>query len=320
MGLFDFLKKRNPDESNGSYLKGFSKTNQKIKNRLDNVYGAIQDKSDNYLEELMIALLEADIGYHTASKICDSFKNTITQEYDVVTKKDINNILYKTMSDIYNYQEVELNINQQGPTVIMMVGVNGAGKTTSIAKLAAQYKEAGKNVAVVAADTFRAGAVKQLQEWANRLEIPCISGRENEDPSSVLVEGARFAKENNIEILLCDTAGRLQNKVNLMKELEKMNRVLNKEIPNAPHETWLVLDANTGQNGLSQAELFNESTKLTGIILTKIDGTSKGGIVIGIKDSINVPVRYIGLGEGIEDLTEFDLDTYLYSILGDLTD
>lgn len=320
MGLFDFLKKRNPDESNGSYLKGFSKTNQKIKNRLDNVYGAIQDKSDNYLEELMIALLEADIGYHTASKICDSFKNTITQEYDVVTKKDINNILYKTMSDIYNYQEVELNINHDGPTVIMMVGVNGAGKTTSIAKLAAQYKEAGKNVAVVAADTFRAGAVKQLQEWANRLEIPCISGRENEDPSSVLVEGARFAKENNIEILLCDTAGRLQNKVNLMKELEKMNRVLNKEIPNAPHETWLVLDANTGQNGLSQAELFNESTKLTGIILTKIDGTSKGGIVIGIKDSINVPVRYIGLGEGIEDLTEFDLDTYLYSILGDLTD
>ena len=171
---------------------------------------------------------------------------------------------------------------------------------------------------MVAADTFRAGATEQLQMWADRLNIECISGSANADPSSVLVEGCRYAKNNDIDILICDTAGRLQNKINLMSELEKMHRVLGKEIPGAPHNTWLVLDANTGQNGLSQAELFNEITDLNGIILTKMDGTSKGGIIIAIKNITGLPVRYITVGEGLEDIQDFDFDLYLDSIIGEL--
>ena len=208
--------------------------------------------------------------------------------------------------------------NDNGPTVILLVGVNGSGKTSTCAKLANKYVNEGKKVALVAADTFRAGAVEQLKKWSEKLNIPCIAGQPNQDPSSVLVDGCRYAKENNIDVLLCDTAGRLQNKVNLMSELEKMSRVCSKEIENAPHNTWLVLDSNTGQNGLSQAELFNEVTKLNGVILTKIDGTSKGGIIIAIKDLTGVPVRFITFGEGLEQISKFDLDAYLYSIIGDL--
>ena len=176
------------------------------------------------------------------------------------------------------------------------------------------YKERGKSVAFVAADTFRAGAIEQLAQWGERLDVPCIKGRENGDPSAAIVDGCRFAKEHDIDILICDTAGRLQNKQTLMQELSKMNRVANKEIPGAPHNTWLILDATTGQNGLAQAEVFNNSTKLTGIILTKMDGTAKGGIVLAIKHKLKLPVRYIGLGEQPEDLRPFDLDSYLYSI------
>ena len=196
-----------------------------------------------------------------------------------------------------------------------MVGVNGSGKTSTCAKLAKRYKDQGKKVAFAAADTFRAGAREQLEEWARRLDIDIVTGKDNQDPSSVLVDACRFAKEHDIDILLCDTAGRLQNKINLMAELAKMHRVLEREIPGAPHNTWLVLDANTGQNGMSQAALFNEVTDLDGIILTKMDGTSKGGIVIAIKDVIGVPVRFITFGEGVDDLKDFDLDLYLYSII-----
>ncbi|MDO5122567.1 MAG: signal recognition particle-docking protein FtsY, partial [Erysipelotrichaceae bacterium] len=203
---------------------------------------------------------------------------------------------------------------EEGPTVILLEGVNGSGKTTTAAKLAYMYKKKGKTVAFVAADTFRAGAIGQLAEWGERLDVPCIKGIENGDPSAAIVDGCRYAKENNIDILLCDTAGRLQNKAGLMAELSKMNRVCGKEIEGAPHNTWLVLDATTGQNGLSQAKIFNEATNLTGIILTKMDGTAKGGIIIAIKHELHLPVRYIGLGEKPTDLRPFDLDSYLYSI------
>ena len=199
-----------------------------------------------------------------------------------------------------------------------MVGVNGSGKTSTCAKLANMYLQDGKKVALVAADTFRAGATEQLKNWADRLDIPCVCGKDNEDPSSVLVNGCRYAKENDIDILICDTAGRLQNKLNLMAELEKMHRVFGKEIEGAPHNTWLVLDANTGQNGLSQAELFNEITDLNGVILTKMDGTSKGGIIIAIKNITGIPVRYITVGESLEDIQDFDFDMYLDSIIGEL--
>jgi fused signal recognition particle receptor len=205
-------------------------------------------------------------------------------------------------------------MNPDGTTVILMEGVNGSGKTTTCAKLASMYQQQGKTVAFTAADTFRAGAIEQLAEWGERLDVPCIKGRENGDPSAAIVDGCRYAKEHGTDILLCDTAGRLQNKQGLMSELSKMNKVAGREIPGAPHNTWLVLDATTGQNGLNQAEIFNESTKLTGILLTKMDGTAKGGIIIAIKHKLHLPVYYIGLGEHPADLRPFDLDAYLYSI------
>ena len=201
-----------------------------------------------------------------------------------------------------------------------MSGVNGAGKTTTSAKIAHQLKNQGYTICLVAADTFRAGAVKQLEEWSKIVGVDFFKGKDGEDPSSVLISAARYCKEKNIDVMICDTAGRLQNKVNLMNELDKMIRVIKKEIPNAPSESLLVIDANTGQNGINQAKLFNEITNLTGVILTKMDGTSKGGIILGIKNTINVPVRFIGLGEKIDDLSKFSIEMYLYSLIGEVSE
>ena len=223
--------------------------------------------------------------------------------------------LLEIMNDIYEeYPDKPITYNENGTTVILLEGVNGSGKTTTAAKLANMYQKNGKRVALVAADTFRAGAIDQLAKWGERLGIPTIKGVEEGDPSAVIVDGCRYAKENQIDILICDTAGRLQNKQGLMKELEKMNRVAGKEIEGAPHQTWLVLDATTGQNGLSQAKIFHEATKIDSIILTKMDGTAKGGIVLAIKHILHLPVYFIGLGEQPEDLRPFDVDSYLYSI------
>jgi fused signal recognition particle receptor len=223
--------------------------------------------------------------------------------------------LISILYDFYEPEEdKEINYATKGPTVIMMVGVNGSGKTTTTAKLIAYYQEQGKNVAVAAADTFRAGAVDQIEEWAKRLDVPCIKGKANQDPASVIVDGCRYAKEHDIDILICDTAGRLQNKTNLMKELSKMSRVATKEIEGAPHETWLVLDATTGQNGIIQAKQFLEATPVSGIVLTKMDGTAKGGVVMAIRDQLNLPVRFMGLGEKPADLKPFDISSYLIGI------
>ena len=226
---------------------------------------------------------------------------------------------YKTRVELYETREFReamgwcayvFNKRKMG----VLVGHPGSGKTTTCAKLTKLYQSQGKKVGVVAADTFRAGAIEQLARWADKLGVPCIKGRENGDPSSVLVDGCRYAKEHNLDILLCDTAGRLQNKVNLMNELAKMRKVIGREIEGAPHHVWLVLDSTTGQNGLSQAKIFQEVTDVTGIILTKMDGTAKGGIVLAIKDVLHIPVYYLGLGEREDDLKPFDLDLYLYSI------
>ncbi|MBQ6335196.1 MAG: signal recognition particle-docking protein FtsY [Erysipelotrichaceae bacterium] len=300
------------------YLHGFAKTNDSLGRKLRFVTENKKQNKDDFMEQLMVTLIEADIGYQTSELICDKFFETC-QNYYYLFAKDIMNFLGQTFREVY-YEKPDEDIvyNENGPTVILMVGVNGSGKTSTCAKLAYRYLNDNKKVALVAADTFRAGAAKQLQVWSERLDIPCITGKENEDPSSVLVKGCRYAKENDIDILICDTAGRLQTKVNLMAELEKMHRVLGKEIDGAPHNTWLVLDANTGQNGLSQAELFNEITDLNGIILTKMDGTSKGGIVIAIKHMTGLPVRYITVGEDMEDIQDFDFDMYLDSIIGEL--
>ena len=310
MGLFSKDKNK--------YLHGFAKTNDSLGKKLKFVTENKKQNKEDFMEQLMVTLIEADIGYRTSEKICDRFFE-ICSNYYYLFAKDIMNFLGQTFKEIYYEKpDEEIVINEDGPTVILMVGVNGSGKTSTCAKLAARYQAEGKTVAMVAADTFRAGATEQLKQWADRLNVPCITGKDNQDPSSVLVEGCRYAKANNIDYLICDTAGRLQNKVNLMAELEKMHRVIGKEIKGAPHNTWLVLDANTGQKGLSRAELFNEITDLNGIILTKMDGTSKGGIIIAIKNITGVPVRFITVGEGIDDLQDFDFDMYLDSIIGEL--
>ena len=211
----------------------------------------------------------------------------------------------------------KIKVAESGPTVILMVGVNGVGKTTTIGKLANKYNEEGKKVMLIAADTFRAGAVEQLKVWANRTNS-LFYGKENTDPAGVIYDGLELAKKEAADIVLIDTAGRLQNKVNLMKELEKMNKVIAKIIPNAPHETLLVIDATTGQNGIMQAKSFKEITNITGIVLTKLDGTAKGGIVLAIKEDVKIPVKFIGLGEGINDLKPFDIESYIYGLFKDM--
>lgn len=318
MGFLNSLKQAiTGKKDTGKYLSGFAKTNNALGRKLKFITENNTKNKEDFVEQLMITLIESDIGYKTSEDICDRFFKE-TQDYLYLRQEDVMDILLETFDDIYNEKkENEIVYNEDGPTVILMVGVNGSGKTSTCAKLAKMYKDQGKKVCLAAADTFRAGAIEQLREWANRLDVDFVAGKEQEDPSSVLVNACRYAKENNVDILLCDTAGRLQTKVNLMAELAKMRRVVGKEIPGAPHNVWMVLDANTGQNGMSQATLFNEVTDLTGIILTKMDGTSKGGIVIAIKNVLGIPVRFITLGETADDIKPFDFDLYLYSIIGD---
>ena len=318
MGFLDSLKQAiTGKKDTGKYLSGFAKTNNALGRKLKFITENNTKNKEDFVEQLMITLIESDIGYKTSEDICDRFFKE-TQDYLYLRQEDVMDILLETFDDIYNEKkDNEIVYNEDGPTVILMVGVNGSGKTSTCAKLAKMYKDQGKKVCLAAGDTFRAGAIEQLREWANILDVDFVSGKQDEDPSSVLVNACRYAKENDVDILLCDTAGRLQTKVNLMAELAKMRRVVGKEIPGAPHNVWMVLDANTGQNGMSQATLFNEVTDLTGIILTKMDGTSKGGIVIAIKNVLGIPVRFITLGETADDIKPFDFDLYLYSIIGD---
>lgn len=318
MGFLDRLKQAIGIKStNEDYLRGFAKTNNQFGKRLRFISQTEDIHNDNFLEELMITLIEGDFGYKTAQKVCNTFVKKTNKKN--LNSEEVIDLLGEIMLEIYQPESVKAIVeNQQGPTVLLLVGVNGSGKTTSAAKLAAKYKAEGKKVLLAAADTFRAGAVEQLATWGEKLSIPVVKGKAEEDPSSVLVEACRYAKEINADILICDTAGRLQNKKNLMAELQKMRRVLSREIVGAPHNCWLVLDGNTGQNGLSQAEIFHEATAVDGIILTKIDGTAKGGIILAIRDILGIPVRFLGLGEKLDDLHEFDPKLYLFSILTDV--
>lgn len=319
MGIFSKLKNAFSSKNDQDrYLKGLDKSKKSFSERIRRLALGFSGIDEDFLEELMIVLLEADIGIKTAQKIVDEVE-TRAMDQKLKTFDEITECLIEVMRDMYSaHEDKAFNKNTEGPTVILMVGVNGSGKTTTTAKLTKRFLEKGNSVALAAADTFRAGAIDQLAVWAQRLGVTCIKGREGGDPSAALVDACRYAKENNIDYLIGDTAGRLQNKANLMKELEKMHRVVSREIPGAPHEVWLVLDATTGQNGISQAQIFLETTNVTGIILTKLDGTAKGGIVIAIRDLLGLPVKYIGLGEKEDDLREFDIDSYLYGMCGDL--
>ncbi len=321
MGIFSKLKQAfGSNEDQDRYLSGLDKSKKSFSQRIRKLALGFRGVNEEFLEELMIALLEADIGIKTAQKIVDAVENEAMDRH-LKTFQEISECLVEQMAELYNaHEDRPFQENADGPTVILMVGVNGSGKTTTTAKLAKRFTEANKSVVLAAADTFRAGAVDQLAKWAQRLDLPCIKGRENGDPSAVLVDACRYAKEHHADIVIGDTAGRLQNKANLMKELEKMKRVVAKEIPGAPHEVWLVIDATTGQNGISQASVFMETTDVSGIILTKTDGTAKGGIVIAIRDLLGLPVTYIGLGEGVDDLRPFDINAYLYGLCEGILD
>lgn len=313
-----FLKKLKDtvtrQDSNEKYLSGFKKSSDVFTQGAEELAKKFKTVDNEFLEDVMILLLQSDIGYETAEKIVDQLRE-YDKDFRIRRFRVAMDFVINSMATIYGEQEDHFEFfNEEGVKVILLVGVNGSGKTTSAAKLMSKYKNEGLKVAAVAADTFRAGAIEQLVKWGERLDVPVIRGIENGDPSAALVDGARFAKENDVDVLICDTAGRLQTKKNLMNELSKMHRVIDREIPGAPHAVWLVIDATTGQNGLSQAEVFLQSTNVTGIILAKMDGTSKGGIVIAIKDILNLPVVFVGVGEKPEDLEVFDINSYILGI------
>lgn len=320
MGLFTFLKEKILGKSNkqkDKYVAGMKKSRRNFADRLKELTTRYTSVNDEYFDELEQILIEADVGVNLTLDIIDATKKE-SRLKGVSNPKDINELLVDKMFISYANQGDnivnEIRFEPEGVTVLLVVGVNGVGKTTTIAKLAKRYLDQNKKVMLAAADTFRAGAVEQLKVWGNRLGIEVVTGLENGDPASVAYEGVKKAKQAGVDLLIIDTAGRLQNKTNLMAELSKIKRVIQKELERAPHEVFLIIDATTGQNGVIQAKAFAEVTGLTGVVITKMDGTSKGGIILAIRDEIGVPVRFIGLGEAMDDLEEFDLDQYLYGL------
>jgi len=318
MGLFDKFKNMFKNE-NKTYDKGLEKSRKELTNKLSILNDSHEYLNDDYFSDLEEILIMADIGVETVINFIDKLKKRVKEE-NIKEPSLLKEIIVDELFIVYVGNDIlsnKINFNQDGPTVILVVGVNGVGKTTTIGKIGKKLSGMGKKTMFVAGDTFRAGAIEQIHEWANKLNIKCVSGESN-DPSSVIYDALEIAKKDNYDVVLIDTAGRLQNKVNLMKELEKINKVINNIIPNAPHETLLIIDATTGQNGISQAKTFKEITNITGIVLTKLDGTAKGGIVLAIKEGINIPVKYVGLGEGEDDLENFDIEEYIYGLFKDL--
>ena len=302
------------------YEKGLTKSRDGFVSKLAGLTNKYKKVTDEYFDELEEILIMADIGINTVMEFIDRLRERVKSE-----KLDDPELLKEIIVDelfiIYVNDEVltnKINYREDGPTAILFVGVNGVGKTTTIGKIGHKLKDEGKKVLLVAADTFRAGATAQLKEWSERIDVGFYGREEGADPASVVFDGLVKAKEEKYDVVLIDTAGRLQNKVNLMKELEKMNKVIEGQLEGGASETLLVIDATTGQNGISQAKAFKEITNITGIVLTKLDGTAKGGIVLAIKENIGVPVKYIGLGEGKDDLQVFDIEKYIYGLFKDL--
>ena len=314
MGLFDRFKNIVKKEDTEVYEKGLEKTRKDFLGKIDNLNKRYVKITDEYFDELEDIFIMADIGVNTVMTFIDKLKKRVKSEH-IESSADLMNIIIDEMFIIYVNNDIivnKINYNPNGPTIVLMVGVNGVGKTTTIAKLAYKEKMAGKKVLLVAADTFRAGAKEQLLEWGKRIEVDVVTN-DSTDPSSVVYDGLNKALNENYDIVFIDTAGRLQNKTNLMNELDKINRVISK-LSDGPHETLLVIDATTGQNGISQAKSFKEITNVTGIVLTKLDGTAKGGIVLAIKESVGIPVKFVGLGEKKEDLKVFDIEKYIYGL------
>ena len=320
MGFFTQIKEKLVGKStkqNEKYVVGLDKSSETFSDRINELAARFREINDEHFEELENILIMADVGVSMVMKIVSEIKTEVRIR-NITDPREINDIIVDKMFVIYANESVmstKINYAAEGLTVILMVGVNGAGKTTTIGKLAHRIvHDEGKKVVVAAGDTFRAGAIDQLAVWAERVGVDIVKGKEGGDPSAVVFDALNKAKETGADVLICDTAGRLQNKVNLMNELEKMNRIIKRVVPEGPHETLLVVDATTGQNGVSQAIEFSKNTDITGIVLTKMDGTAKGGIVLSIKDQLNIPVKFIGLGEQVDDLQEFDLEQYIYGL------
>ncbi|OCA83863.1 signal recognition particle-docking protein FtsY [Pseudobacillus wudalianchiensis] len=319
MSFFKKLKEKlttSTDQATEKFKTGLTKTRDNFSNKVNDLVARYRKIDEDFFEELEEILIGADVGFDTVMELIDQLKYEVKRR-NTKDPAEVRDIITEKLVEIYqNGEETpnELNIQEDGLTVILFVGVNGVGKTTTIGKLAHKFKSEGKNVLLAAGDTFRAGAIEQLEVWGERTGVEVIKQGEGSDPAAVMYDAVRAAKSRNADILLCDTAGRLQNKVNLMKELEKVKRVIEREVPGAPHEVLIVLDATTGQNAMVQAKTFKEATDVSGIVLTKLDGTAKGGIVLAIRKELEIPVKFVGLGEKMDDLQHFDAEKYVYGL------
>ena len=314
MGIFDAIKKaftgtepETPEEN--KYDEGLEKSRSSFGEKLNALFANFRTVDEDFFEDLEEMLIESDVGFETAVRLSDELREEVKLK-NAKDPKAVSRVIVEKLVDMYGEagkgEDNQLHFAEEGPTVFLFVGVNGAGKTTTVGKLAHQLKEEGKRVLLVSADTFRAGAIQQLQEWGRRVEVPVVATNPGGDPAAVVFDGVKRAKDEGYDVVLVDTAGRLQNKVNLMNELNKIKRVIVRELPDAPQEVLLVLDATTGQNALNQAKEFNQTTQITGIVLTKLDGSGKGGIVLAIRNELHVPVKLVGLGEKMDDLQAFD--------------
>ncbi|MBC6310754.1 signal recognition particle-docking protein FtsY [Listeria sp. FSL L7-1582] len=310
------------DSVTEKFKDGLSKTRDNFSGKMNELVARYRKVDEEFFEELEEILIQADVGFETVMELVEQLREEVKLR-NIQDPKAVQEVIVEKLVAIYHGEEEELpelNIQPEGLTVILFVGVNGVGKTTTIGKLAHHLKAQGKSVLLAAGDTFRAGAIDQLDVWGERVGVDVIKQAEGSDPAAVMFDAVQAAKARNVDVLLCDTAGRLQNKVNLMNELEKVKRVITREVPNAPHEVLLVLDATTGQNAFVQAKQFKEATDVSGIVLTKLDGTAKGGIVIAIRNELHIPVKFVGLGEKMDDLQAFDANEYVYGLFADVID
>lgn len=324
MSFFKKLKEKftiSTDQAGEKFKQGLTKTRDSFSGKVNDLVARYRKVDEDFFEELEEILITADVGFNTVMTLIEELKTEVKRR-NIQDPREVQTVISEKLVDIYrNNEDVDPTINiQKELTVILFVGVNGVGKTTTIGKLAHKFNSEGKKVLLAAGDTFRAGAIEQLEVWGERVGVSVVKQAAGSDPAAVMFDAVQAARSRNADILLCDTAGRLQNKVNLMNELEKVKRVIEREIPGAPHEVLLVLDATTGQNALVQAKMFKEVTDVSGIVLTKLDGTAKGGIVLAIRNELGIPVKFVGLGEKMDDLQEFDAEKYVYGLFSDLID
>ncbi len=298
------------------FREGLTKTRDAFVDRVDDLFSRRKKIDEDFYEELEEILIGADVGVNTVLKLIDQLRAEVKKR-KIEDPAELQPILSEKLIELLKGDaDAGLKLNPNGLSVILFVGVNGVGKTTTIGKMAHMFKSQGKKVLMAAGDTFRAGAIEQLETWGERVGVDVIKQQSGADPAAVMFDAVQAAKTRNVDILLCDTAGRLQNKVNLMEELNKIYRVIQREVPDAPHEVILVLDATTGQNALSQAKLFGDKTGLTGLVLSKLDGTAKGGIVVAIRQELSLPVKFVGLGEKMDDLQPFDSEQFVHALFG----